>query len=152
VAIFKGCACIGINDGVGHWLGKNWWYWLSENMVSFLLLAIALFGARVVAMRSRAACWRARFWCWRCCNFRSASSRRVDWATWRLHWFRYCRRRIIRKWRKSVVGEHRFWREYSWLLGLARKFSSDLASVARGACGGKCCAAWRHPRRSCSGG
>ena len=51
MAIFKGCACIGINDGVGHWLGKIGCSWLTENMTSLLLLAIGLFGARVVAMR-----------------------------------------------------------------------------------------------------
>jgi len=112
-------------------------------MTNVLLLAIALFGARVVAMRSRAACYWARFWCWRCWDFWSASSRRVSGAIGRLHWSRDIGGRIIHKWRKSVAGEYWLCREYSWLLVLARKFSSDLAAVARGARVGKCCAAWR---------
>jgi len=128
VAIFKGCACIGINDGVGHWLGKSWWYWFSKDMTNLLVLAIALFGARVVAMRSRAACYWARFGCWLRWDFWAASSSRVSGATGRLHWSSDIGGRIIHKWRKSVVSEYWLCREYSWLLVMARKLSSYLAA------------------------
>jgi len=121
-------------------------------MTYLLVLAIALFGACVAVMRSRAACYWARFGCWLRWDFWSASSRRVGGAAKRLHYSIGIGGRIIHKWRKSVAGEDWLCREYSLLLVLARKLLSDLAAVARGAHIGKCCAACRHPRRSCSGG